>query len=138
MHEFSLPSVPKTLLVEDDPVFRGIVADLLTERFPEMVITQLSDADRAFTSVCLSNPDLVFMDIQLPGENGLELTRRIKTLASNIVIVVLTGCDAPEYRQAAYQCGADGFILKGSAACKDEIVEWVGILKNKLSGPDPA
>ena len=59
---------------------------------------------------------LIFMDIRLPGLNGLQLTQRIKTDFPNIHIAILTSYDHPEYRQAAFQYGADRFFVKGSLA----------------------
>jgi len=56
------------------------------------------------------------MDIQLPGENGLELTRKIKADYPDIIIIILTSHDSPEYREAATRCGANYFFLKGSIA----------------------
>jgi len=54
------------------------------------------------------------MDIRLPGMNGLQLTQRIKKEYPRIPIAILTGYDFPEYRQAAVQYGADGFLVKES------------------------
>jgi DNA-binding NarL/FixJ family response regulator len=54
------------------------------------------------------------MDLRLPGENGLELTKKIKAQYPGIIIVILTNYDLPEYREAAYQCGADHFVSKDS------------------------
>jgi DNA-binding NarL/FixJ family response regulator len=59
-------------------------------------------------------PDLIFMDIQLPGENGLELTRKIKAVYPNMTIFILTQHDTPEYRKAAFQYGVDCFVVKTS------------------------
>lgn len=54
------------------------------------------------------------MDINLPGENGLELTRKIKATHPETTIIILTSYDLPEYRQAAYEHGANSFLVKGS------------------------
>jgi DNA-binding NarL/FixJ family response regulator len=56
------------------------------------------------------------MDIGLPGQNGLELTRKIKTLYPDIIIIILTSFDAPEYRDAATRFHADHFFVKDSIA----------------------
>ena len=54
------------------------------------------------------------MDIRLPGENGLELTKKIKMSYPDIIIVILTSYDLPEYRQAARESKADYFVTKDS------------------------
>ena len=55
------------------------------------------------------------MDIKLPGQNGLEVTRRIKVLHPDMQVVMLTSYDFPEYREAARACGAYNFLSKGSS-----------------------
>lgn len=127
MHQF------KALLVEDDPVFRGMVADLLSSEFPEILVDEAADGSSALSKVHASPPDVVFMDIQLPGKNGLLLTRTIKNLNSDIVIVIVSNYDLPEYRQAAFRQGADCYILKGSADCSEEILARVeGVMANGI------
>jgi len=59
-------------------------------------------------------PDLIFMDIRLPGINGLQLTQKIRKDIPDINIAILTDYDLPEYRQAAIQYGADRFFVKNS------------------------
>ncbi len=54
------------------------------------------------------------MDISLPGESGLELTRRIKADYSDVIIIILTSHDSPEYREAAMRSKADYFFSKAA------------------------
>jgi DNA-binding NarL/FixJ family response regulator len=54
------------------------------------------------------------MDIRLPGESGLVLTQKIKTVYPDIIIFILTNYDIPECRDAAFRYGADRFIVKES------------------------
>jgi two-component system response regulator DesR len=54
------------------------------------------------------------MDIRLPGESGLELAKKVKTNYPDVVVVILTSYDLPEYRQAALQSKADHFVTKDS------------------------
>lgn len=60
-------------------------------------------------------PDIVFLDIQLPGGSGLELVSKIKDRCSTACIVILTSHDLPEYREAAARLGASCFLCKGKA-----------------------
>jgi DNA-binding NarL/FixJ family response regulator len=78
-----------------------------------MAVEEALDGKAALEKVISFLPHLVFMDIRLPGQNGLELTRKIKTSHPNIAIIILTDYDLPEYREAARSGGADGFIPKG-------------------------
>jgi two-component system response regulator NreC len=59
------------------------------------------------------------MDIGLPGENGLELTRKIKSQYPDIIIIILTTYDSIEYREAAIRNKANGFLAKGSSTPED-------------------
>jgi DNA-binding NarL/FixJ family response regulator len=61
-----------------------------------------------------SSPDTIFMDLRLPGANGLELTQKIKAQSPDTVVVIITNYDLPEYREAAFQSGADHFLSKDS------------------------
>jgi len=120
-----------TLLVEDNVTFRGSLKETLHSRFPTMNITEAGDGEEALQKIKASVPDLIFMDIKLPGENGLRLTRKIKIEYPDVVIVILTSYDLPEYREAAFQYHADYFITKASLST--EIVE---VVESALSSLD--
>ena len=82
--------------------------------FPTVAVDEAADGDEALQEVDAFLPDLIFMDIKLPGENGLELTKKIKAAHPIITIFILTNYDIPEYREAAFQYGADRFLAKTS------------------------
>lgn len=104
----------KILLVEDNVTFRRVIKQSLHECFPCMIITEAVDGEEALRKIDTLLPNLIFMDIKLPGENGLELTRKIKATHPETPIIILTSYGLPEYRQAAYDYGADNFLVKGS------------------------
>ena len=104
----------KILLVEDNATFRRVLQKSLRECFPCMIIAEAGDGEEALGKIDTLFPNLIFMDINLPGENGLELTRKIKATHPETPIIILTSYDLPEYRQAAYDYGADNFLVKGS------------------------
>ena len=108
----------KVLIVEDSTLFRQLLKETLVDRFPEIEIHEAGDGTEAFLKTEAFNPDLVFMDIRLPGENGLDLTKRIKARHPNIIIVILTNYDLPEYREISQQY-ADYFFSKSSSTTKD-------------------
>ncbi len=106
-------SVPfKVLLVEDNDDFRRGLAGFLRERFPSIALYEASDGTEAMEKVESFLPQLIFMDIKLPGQNGLEITRRIKRQHPDINVVFLTSYDYPEYREAARECGASLLSFK--------------------------
>jgi DNA-binding NarL/FixJ family response regulator len=109
----------KTLIVDDSATFRKTFKEALCERFPFMLIEEALDATEALQKIKTFLPDLIFMDIRLPGESGLELTKRIKVSHPEIAIIILTAYDLREYREAAYDGGADAFIPKSSLNLAD-------------------
>jgi len=121
------------LLVEDNSAFRISLSDILLSYFPLIEVDEAVDGEEALTKVEYLHPDIVFMDIQLPGENGLEVTKKIKLVYDYIVIVILTSYDLPEYRQQAFRNGADCFLSKGDDSCIEDILARIeGTMARKL------
>ena len=114
-----------TLLVEDSVSFRQALSDVLLSYFPLITVDEAGDGEEALSKVEYRRPNLIFMDIQLPGENGLGVTKKIRQLYDDIVIVILTTNDLPEYRQQAFQSGADYFLSKGDDSCMENILARV-------------
>ena len=113
------------LLVEDNSGFRQTLVDTLCAHFATMNIAEAGSGEDALVKVDEFHPDMIFMDINLPGENGLEATRKIKTRNEQPLIVILTSYDIPEYRQQAFRNGADYFISKADSSCLRDIIAWV-------------
>jgi len=104
----------KVLIADDNGRFRQVFKESLQKSFPTVAIEEVSHGDEVLRKVDVLVPDLIFMDIKLPGENGLELTKKIKAAHPNIIIFIVTSYDIPEYREAAFQYGADHFLAKTS------------------------
>ena len=118
-------SIFNTLLVEGDASFRQALSDVLFSYFPLIDVDEADDGEEALSKVDYRRPDIIFMDIQLPGENGLEVTRKIKQVYKDIVIVILSSHALPEYRQQAFRHGADCFISMEEDAYMDAILARV-------------
>lgn len=104
----------RILMIEDNDAYRKSLKTILQNSFPDIAIDEAVDGDGALQKVDAFPPDLIFMDINLPGENGLELTKKIKATHPNITIFIITSYDTREYQEAALQYGADRFFPKGS------------------------
>lgn len=102
------------LIVEDSRFFRQSLKQALLGRFPNIRVEEAADGVRAMEMLAAGVPDLTFVDIRLPGENGLELTRKMKHRHRRMPVIVITNYDIPEYREAAFRNGADFFVPKGS------------------------
>jgi len=113
----------KILLVEDNVTFRRVLKQSLHEFFPCMIIAEAGDGEEALRKIEILFPNLILMDINLPGENGLELTRKIKAAHPETPIIILTSYDLPECRQLAHQHGANSFLVKGSSTLEELITE---------------
>jgi len=102
----------KILIVEDSAAFREMLKEVLHDRFPSIDICEAIDGEEALKQFETLHPDLIFMDIRLPGENGLQVTLRIKSLYPKMTVVILTSYDCEEYREAAIRFGGDYYLKK--------------------------
>ena len=100
--------------MEDNASFRETLREKLQTLSPSMVIDEAEEGNEALQKVEALKPELVFMDIRLPGENGFQLTQKIKARYPNTKIVFLTGYDSLEYRGAAIRAGGYCYIPKES------------------------
>jgi DNA-binding NarL/FixJ family response regulator len=107
------------LVVEDNKNFRHNFIKFMSSRFPTVEFREAASGEKALEEISRRPPDIVFMDIELPGENGIEVTKKIRERYPNIFIVVLTSYKFPEYRDAAYQSGADRFLVKGTTKLEE-------------------
>jgi DNA-binding NarL/FixJ family response regulator len=107
-------SMRRILIVEDNAFFLQFLKESMHLRFPSIDILEAANGEEAMQKIKTLSPDAIFMDLRLPGENGLELTKKIKAQYPDIVVVILTNYDLPEYREAAYQSKADHFLSKDS------------------------
>jgi DNA-binding NarL/FixJ family response regulator len=126
----------EVLIVEDDPLFRQILKEILASRFPSVSVVEEARGTEALRQFAAHRPAIVFMDIKLPEMNGLELTKRMKDADSGVPVIIITNHDTPEYRQAALESGADYFISKASSI-EEEIeraVRFVSTLTQTTGG----
>jgi YesN/AraC family two-component response regulator len=95
-------------------------------------ISEAPNAEEALRKINGFTPDLIFVDIRLPGESGLDFTRKIKSTHPNIPVIILTSYDLPEYREAAKKYQANHFLSKGTTT-KENILDLVTSILSKLN-----
>lgn len=113
----------RLLLADDHPVFAdGLRAALETE--PDLkVVGVAADGEEAIARTCELVPDVVVMDLHMPGLGGIEATRRLAEVAPAVRVLVLTMLEEDESVFAAMRVGALGYVLKG--ARRSEIVRAI-------------
>ena len=121
-----------TLLVEENLTYRQTLADALLLHFPLIGVDEAGDGREALRKVEYRRPDLIFLGTQLPGESGLDITKEIKRVYDNIVIVILSSNNLPEYRQQAFRNGADYFISRGDDFCMENILARVDVTMARI------
>jgi two-component system response regulator NreC len=109
--------LPLRILVADDHAIVRQGLTLLIDSQPDMeVVAQAADGKAALERADSVKPDIVVMDISMPGMNGLVATRALKEIQPDAVIVILTRHGDDAYLQELLRAGADGYVLKQSAA----------------------
>lgn len=104
----------KVLIVDDQELIRQSLKVVLNVSPGIQVVDTAGGGAEALKSVAANKPDVVLMDIRMPGMDGVEATRLIKDRWPRVKVIVLTTFDDDEYVFGALQNGASGYLLKGS------------------------
>jgi DNA-binding NarL/FixJ family response regulator len=113
----------QVLICDDHPDFRQGLRALLDTAPDLRVVGEAADGEQAVRAAANLQPDVILMDLNMPGVNGVEATRRIMDSSPHIGVVVLTMVEDDDTVFAALQAGARGYVLKG--ARKADIVRAV-------------
>jgi len=119
----------RIFIVEDHPVYReGLVQTLETE--PDLAVCgEAGDAETALPAIGRLRPDLVVVDITLPGKSGLELIKELRAVDRKIKLLVVSMHDEALYADRVLRAGADGYIMK-----QEEPEEIVHAVRDVLGG----
>lgn len=102
----------RILLVDDHSLFREGLAGIIANQPDFVVVGEAEDGIEAIVKARQLRPDLILMDIHMPGCDGLEATRKIKQEMPDVAIVMLTVRDEEEILFEAIKAGAQGYLLK--------------------------
>ena len=128
----------KVMIVEGNTSFREIFKNWLLTQYPSTEVIEAGSGEEALKRLRSYAFDLVFMDIHLPGENGLEITRKIKAGWQDVPVTIISSYDIPEYREAAIKYGANSFVAKDSLKW-NEVSKLFGCFQGaKQKGRKPA
>jgi DNA-binding NarL/FixJ family response regulator len=124
------------LIVDDHPIVREGLAAVLDAQEDMEIAGEASDGKEAVTRFTDLRPDIVLMDLAMPGTDGVEAIRQIRQIDENAKVVVLTAYDTDDRIFQAVQAGARGYLLKG--APRDEIFRAIREVNNGGSLLEPA
>src|SRR3954453_7526384 len=113
----------RIVLVDDHPVVRDGLQALLGSVDDMNVVAQAGSGEEALEVVAETNPDVVIMDIEMPGIGGIEATRLLMATNPDCAVLMLTMYDEDEFVFAALRAGAHGYLLKG--AQQDDVVRTI-------------
>jgi DNA-binding NarL/FixJ family response regulator len=125
-HEVAAPRRIRVVLVDDQPLMRTAFRIIFDETDDIEVVGEAGDGAKAVRVVERTRPDVVLMDIRMPGMDGIEATRRIVGTTPAVAVLVLTTFDLDEYVYAALRNGASGFLLKDALA--DDLLDAVRVV----------
>jgi DNA-binding NarL/FixJ family response regulator len=116
----------RVLLVDDDALVRAGLRMILSSAQDLELVGEVDDGVRAVAAVREHRPDVVLMDIRMPGMDGIAATSALRRLATPPQVIVLTTFQADEHVMSALRAGAGGFLLKDTAPA--EIVNAVRLV----------
>jgi len=102
----------KVLIVDDHPVVRRGLHSILGDAKDLQVVGEASNGSEALKQVAALKPDVVLMDIRLPGPDGVQITRRVRREFPEVRVIILTTYDDDQHLYNAIEAGAHGFLTK--------------------------
>jgi DNA-binding NarL/FixJ family response regulator len=128
----------RLLVADDHRVYREGIRVLLSDVEDVEVSGEAADGDQAILQAERLQPDVILMDLKMPGTNGIEATRRILAHSPRIGVLVLTMYDDDESVFSALRAGARGYLLKGSDQAEIERGVRAVAAGQAIFGPDMA
>ena len=116
--------IMKLLIVDDEQIEREGLQAMIQRGYPELVIAHAKNGNIALQLAGDFKPDLILMDIKMPGMNGLEAIERIQALYPDIKCIMVTAYDTFEYAHQAIRLGVKDYLVKPSKA--SEVIATVG------------
>ena len=113
----------RVLIADDHPVVRDGLRAMLASTGTAEVVGEAATGEQAVRETALNHPDVVVMDLAMPGLNGIEATRQIARANPQVGVLVLTMHDDDDSVFAAMRAGARGYVLKG--ASQEELVQAI-------------
>ncbi len=126
------------MVVDDHDLVRLGIVSLLADSDLIEVVSQACSGEEALTNAKLTEPDVVLMDIRMPGIGGLEATHKLLRQNEDIKVIAVTACNEDPYANRLLDAGAAGYMTKGASA--EEMVQAIVKVKSgqRYISPDIA
>src|SRR5437879_2083869 len=102
----------RLLIVDDNNEYRKLLRRIVEEQRDLMLVAEAADGEEGVRLAQQLKPDVILMDIDMPGINGLQATRRIKESLAGATVFLLSAWDSEAYGERAAECGADAYLPK--------------------------
>jgi two-component system, NarL family, response regulator DesR len=119
----------RVLIAEDQGMVRGALASLLSLEHDIEVIAQVSRGDEVLAAALAAQPDIALLDIEMPGQTGLDAAEELASALPSCRVLILTTFGRPGYLRRAMEGGASGFLLKDAPAS-----ELASAIRRALTG----
>lgn len=106
----------RVLIVDDHRLVRIGLTRMLADARGIVIVGEADSGERALELVRETKPNVILMDLRMPGIGGLEATRRLQRIDAGIRVLMVTACDTDPYPAQAMKAGAAGYITKGANA----------------------
>jgi DNA-binding NarL/FixJ family response regulator len=109
-----VPEMPRVLIADDDPVMRMLLSAVVNSDAALELVGAAEDAPSAIALAAEHRPDVVLLDVEMPGGGGPHAAREIKKAAPQIRVLALSAHATGEARDEMEAAGADGYVVKGT------------------------
>jgi DNA-binding NarL/FixJ family response regulator len=123
------PSTKKIFIVEDHPVFREGLRQLVNREAEFTVCGESDTCEQALKAIRSLEPDLVLVDLTLPGKSGLQLLKEVRAFSRKIKLLVVSMHDQALYADRVLRAGGDGYIMK-----QEDPSEIIHAIRDVLDG----
>lgn len=133
----------RVVMADDHTLLRRTLANFLETHDDIVVVAEASDGDEALSAVLANEPDVLLLDLNMPGKGGLDVLPDIRRMAPDVKVLVLTGREENHYIMRALRSGANGYVLKSTDEAKlvtsirqvleDEMVLGSGVAEKVVS-----
>jgi DNA-binding NarL/FixJ family response regulator len=102
----------RVVIAEDFVLLQESIRDLLEPEFE--VVAAVEDEEAALDAIAAHNPDVLLVDVSLPGIGGFPLTEQVRKTSPEVKVIFVTAYAEPAYVERAFEIGASGWVLKSS------------------------